>query len=83
MKRVIIISSLTFIIALLNINFVAPNLDRQQALVEFEQVTAIDTSAMDSSKIVAMLDSLPKEKIYFGRGSFKMKEAPAMEKKKK
>ena len=44
MKRIIIISSLTLIIVLLNINFVVPNLNDPATSIQYEQITKIDSS---------------------------------------
>ena len=82
MKRVIIISSLTFIIALLNINFVVPNLNETETNVTYAAVMKVDSLTVDSPKVLAIPDSISMQPIYFGRGMRKFK-SPATKKKSK
>lgn len=82
MKRVITISSLTFIIALLNINFVVPNLNETETTVSYVAEMKIDSLNVDSPKVLAIPDSISMQPIYFGRGMRKIK-SPAIKKKSK
>ena len=82
MQRVIIISSLTFIIALLNINFVVPNLNETETNITYAAVRKIDSLTVDSPKVLAITDSISMQPIYFGRGMRKIK-SPATKKRAK
>ena len=82
MKRVIIISSLTFIIALLNINFVVPNLNETETTVSYVAEMKIDSLTVDSPKVLDIPDSISMQPIYFGRGMRKIK-SPATKKRAK
>ena len=82
MKRVIIISSLTFIIALLNINFVVPNLNETETNVTYAAVMKVDSLTVDSPKVLAIPDSISMQPIYFGRCMRKFK-SPTTKKRAK
>lgn len=83
MKRIIIISSLTLIIVLLNINFVVPNLNDPATSIQYEQITKIDSSTSDSSKVNPIPDSSLMQTVYFGRGMRKVKSTVPKKRKLK
>ena len=83
MKHVIIISSLTFIIALLNINFVVPNLNETETTVSYVAEMKIDSSTSDSSIVNPIPDSSLMQTVYFGRGMRKVKSTVPKKRKLK
>ena len=63
----------TCLIALLNINFVVPNLNETETAVGYAAEPKIDSLTVDSPKVLAIPDSISMQPIYFGRGMRKVK----------
>ena len=72
----------TCLIALLNINFVVPNLNETETTVGYVAEMKIDSLTVDSPKILAIPDSISMQPIYFGRCMRKFK-SPTTKKRAK